>query len=76
MIVSPEKISSDTLRNLVSEFIGREGTDYGEQEVEMSIKVEQVMAQIRAGEVVVTYSEKEESVNLLPAHEVRGLTSW
>lgn len=73
MIVSPEKVSVDTLKNLVTEFIGREGTDYGEYEVEMITKVEQVMEQIRVGEVVITYSDEEESVNLLSAHKAREL---
>ena len=73
MIVSPEAISTETLRNLVLEFIGREGTDYGVHEVDMDTKVQQVMHQLEQGDVMITYCDETESTNLITRHQAKEL---
>ncbi|MDW6002769.1 YheU family protein [Vibrio mangrovi] len=64
MIVPWQTIDPDTLDNLIREFILREGTDYGEQEVSLEDKVAQVKQQIQTGEAVIVYSELHESVDI------------
>ncbi|MDA0149469.1 YheU family protein [Vibrio sp. LaRot3] len=64
MIVPWQQIDSDTLDNLIQEFVLREGTDYGNQEVSLQTKVEQVRKQIETGEAVVVYSELHETVDI------------
>ncbi|MCG3722171.1 YheU family protein [Vibrio cincinnatiensis] len=64
MIVPWQQIADDTLENLIREFVLREGTDYGEAEVALQDKVEQVKAQLHAGEAVIVYSELHETIDI------------
>ncbi|MDA8621221.1 YheU family protein [Psychrosphaera sp.] len=67
MIIPWKNISSDALEGIIEEFIMREGTDYGEHEVSFSDKKEQVLNQLKLGEIVLVFSELHETVNLMPA---------
>lgn len=71
MLIPWEQIPADTLRALIEEFVSREGTDYGEYEVALSGKVEQVLKQIQAGEVLITWDEAAQSAGLLRKHDYR-----
>lgn len=64
MIVPWQDIAPDTLENLIREFILREGTDYGEIEVSLDQKIEQVKALLVSGEANIVYSELHESVDI------------
>ncbi len=64
MIVPWQDIAPDTLENLIKEFILREGTDYGEVEISLDKKVQQVKALLASGEAVIVYSELHESVDI------------
>lgn len=71
MIIPFERISPDALQGLVEEFITREGTDYGWEEVTLATKVEQVKQQLRRGEVVIVFDPTSESVSLLTKYQAR-----
>ena len=47
LIVPPEKLSEEVLVNIVKEFVLREGTDYGAQEMTLDTKIQHVMSQIK-----------------------------
>ncbi len=64
MIIPWQQIAPDTLENLIKEFVLREGTDYGEQEVSLQSKVDQIKAQLESGEAVVVFSELHETVDI------------
>lgn len=64
MIVPWQQIASDTLENLIREFVLREGTDYGDIEITLQQKVEQIQAQLKSGEAVVVFSELHETVDI------------
>lgn len=70
MIIPSSELSPDVLRSIVESFVLREGTDYGEQEVEFTQKVEAVIKQIQTGEVVVQYSELHETIDLVLRKDV------
>lgn len=72
MIIPYQQIDPETLDNLITSFVLREGTDYGDQEVPLTDKVEQVKQQLQSGVVVIVYSELYESVDLRLAKEVKG----
>jgi len=57
VIVPWQQLSPDALRGLVEEFVTRDGTDYGESEVSLERRVDQVMARLRSGEAVLLFSE-------------------
>lgn len=70
MIIPYKEIDSDTLNTLIEHFVLREGTDYGDVEISMAEKVQQVLNQLAHGDVVIVYSELHETVNILPKSEV------
>lgn len=66
MLIPYEQLSPDTLQALIEEFINREGTDYGEQEISIKTKISHVMSQLKEGSIVIGYDEQSETVTLLP----------
>ncbi|GLQ73332.1 hypothetical protein CW749_06425 [Vibrio sp. vnigr-6D03] len=64
MIVPWEQIETDTLTNLIKEFVLREGTDYGASEISLNEKVDHVRAQLQSGQAVVVFSELHETVDI------------
>ena len=65
MIVPWQQLAADTLQNLIEEFVTRDGTDYGESEIPLTTRVEQVQRQLRSGEVVIWFDSVTESVTLM-----------
>ena len=65
MIIPYQQLSREALLGLIEEFITREGTDYGEQEIVLEHKVKQVERQLASGEVVIVFDAASESVSLL-----------
>jgi uncharacterized protein len=62
--VPPEMLAEGTLRSVVESFVLREGTDYGEREVDFETKVAQVMAHLRAGRAQLLFDPATDSVTL------------
>lgn len=73
MIIPYAQLSSDALQGLIEEFITREGTDYGEEEMLLSVKVEQIKQLLRRREVVVVFDIATESVSILPRRDAELL---
>ena len=69
MIIPHGSLSTEALQGLIEEFIMREGTDYGWEEVSLSTKVAQVKKQIEKGDVVIVFDASTETVSLLTRHE-------
>ncbi|MBF9001771.1 MULTISPECIES: YheU family protein [Vibrio] len=69
MIVPWQQIDPETLENLIREFVLREGTDYGDHEIPLQQKVDQVKHQIQTGDAVVFYSELHETVDIKLKHQ-------
>lgn len=70
MIIPHQDIDPNTLDNIIKEFVLREGTDYGMDDVEIAQKIEDVKAQLNQGSAVIVYSELYETVNIMPKSEV------
>lgn len=66
MIIPYERLSADVLQALIEEYITRDGTDYGEVEVPLSEKVEQVRDQLRQQDIVIVFDPVLESASLQP----------
>ena len=54
-----------TLRNLVAQFVLRDGTDYGEREYSLDEKVAQVICQIESGEARIVFDPESESCDIV-----------
>jgi uncharacterized protein len=57
-------LSTDTLSAVVDEFILRNGTDYGAEEIEHSVKRTQLLQQIQSGKVRIVFDATTESLTL------------
>ncbi|HWK55013.1 MAG TPA: YheU family protein, partial [Hyphomicrobiales bacterium] len=55
MLIPPDALAPATLRNLVEEFVTREGTDYGDYHHTLADKVAQVLKQLEQGSIVILY---------------------
>lgn len=71
MIIPVDALEPDTLYSLAEAFVLREGTDYGEQEVELDVKVQQVLEKLNSGDAVVVYSELHESVDIKRKEDIQ-----
>jgi uncharacterized protein len=58
-------LADETLRNLIEEFVTREGTDYGDRAYSLADKVLQVRRQLDQGLVVIVYDPHTESCHML-----------
>lgn len=72
MIIPLEKLSAETLTAIIEDFILREGTEYGAEEVSKSAKIIQVKNQLNQGSAVLVYSELHESINILPSDQFKA----
>jgi uncharacterized protein YheU (UPF0270 family) len=60
-----EQLEPETLENLIREFVTRDGTDWGEVDGALEIKVGQVMGQLRRGQARVVFDLKSETANIV-----------
>jgi len=65
--VPHQSLATATLRKLVEEFVTRDGTDYGEQEVPLPKKVEEVLRLLDRGEVVILFDDETGATHVAPA---------
>lgn len=72
MIVPWQQVSPEALEGIIEEFILREGTDYGEQEVNFERKKADILNQLKAGSICIVYSELHETINLMPSDTFNG----
>lgn len=69
MIIPVDTLSSDVLIAIIEEFVLREGTEYGAEDISLNDKIAQVKQQLAQGDIVLVYSELHETVNLLPKEQ-------
>ena len=72
MIIPLEQLSTDTLTAIMEDFILREGTEYGAEDVTKEAKIAQVKKQLEQGHAVLVYSELHESINILPSDQFKA----
>lgn len=64
MIIPWQDLEEETLINIAESFILREGTDYGEQELSLQQKTQNLLTKIRQGKAVIVWSELHESIDI------------
>mgnify|MGYP003336158088 CR=1 FL=1 len=65
------RLNADTLKAVIEEFILREGTDYGTQEVSLDTKKAQVLKQLEKGEVLITFDPRTENCTLMTRQQYK-----
>ena len=69
--IPADRLSDDLLDAVIEDYVLREGTEYGLQDVPLATKIRQVRAQIDRGEVVVLFDPELESCNLVTRQQLR-----
>ncbi|MEM8594540.1 MAG: YheU family protein [Pseudomonadota bacterium] len=65
MKIPYDELSSDVLRALLESVALREGTEYGEQDVELEIKIQQLMRQLERQETCVVFDHVTQSCDVI-----------
>lgn len=60
------RIDPETLQRMIEEFVTRDGADWAESGCALEDKVQQVLRQLRDGQVKVVYDQKTQTANLVP----------
>jgi uncharacterized protein len=71
--IPPEKLSAEIMAAIIEDFIQREGTDYGLVEISAEKKLEQILKQIKRGDVKVVFDQTAESVSLITKRDFEKL---
>ena len=61
ILINTTLLAPETLTNILSEFILRNGTDYGIHEIQLDKKIEQLRQQINHKKLVLVYDEDSAS---------------
>ncbi len=75
VIIPYDQLSPDALYGVVEEFVTRNGTDYGEREASLEVKISQVINQLESGEVVIVFDQDSESCNIIRSDDP-ALLGW
>ena len=60
-----DRINPETLRNMIQEFVTRDGADWGEAGCTLEDKVEQVLRQMRDKKVKVVFDLTSQTANIV-----------
>lgn len=72
MIIPPNSMPEDTLVAVLQEFINREGTDYGAEELSLDEKVARLRPQVASGDVLIVFDDTSQSVHLVPKEQYQA----
>lgn len=72
MIIDPKSLSEEALIGVLEEFIGRDGTDYGEVELSLEQKIARLKPQLKSGAVLIVFDQASEQVNLIAKDDYDG----
>lgn len=64
--VPAARLAEETLQALLEEYASRDGTDYGERELDLEEKVANLRRQLDAGELLILYDAGSEQWDLAP----------
>ena len=60
-----QEINPETLRNMIEEFVSRDGLDWGDAGGSMEAKIEQVLRQFKAGKIKVAFDLTSQTANIV-----------
>ncbi|MBW2520664.1 MAG: YheU family protein [Deltaproteobacteria bacterium] len=61
-----DQIDPETLRNMIQEFVTRDGADWGEPGCALEDKIAQVMKQLKNKQVKVVFDLNSKTANIVP----------
>lgn len=64
IVVPYQKLSADALDGILEDFVGREGTDYGDYDYSLSDKKAQVLAQLQSGQATLLFDPVQQTCHI------------
>ena len=65
MLIPHQQLSAEALQSLIEDVVTRDGTDYGEFETALAVKVAQVKKQLDQGVLVISFDDKDDSIAIV-----------
>ena len=69
MIIPYQSLAETTLNAIIEAFVLREGTEYGENDISLEKKINDVKQQLINDTAVLVFSELHQTVNILPTDQ-------
>jgi uncharacterized protein YheU (UPF0270 family) len=66
-----DQLLPGTLESVIEEFVTRDGTDYGEAEMPLPRKVDQVKQQLKSGRAVILFDLSTQTCNIFSKDDQR-----
>ncbi len=66
MLIPHQQLSAEALQSLIEDVVTRDGTDYGEIETALAVKVAQVKRQLDQGVLVIFFNSEDDSIAIVP----------
>jgi hypothetical protein len=70
--ISCEKLSPETLRAVIEEYVTRSGTDYGDVEVPLEQKVRQVHRELLSGKARILFDTIDQTCNIVSKDDFKS----
>ena len=71
LVIPHAELNEDTLRRVIEAYVLREGTEYGDHDVTLERKVEQVLAQLQHGTAHVVFHPDSESIDIVATRDTK-----
>ena len=71
--IPPERVPPETLAALLEEYASRDGTDYGEREVPLAEKREDLARQLACGELALLFDSDSDSWDIVSREQALDL---
>lgn len=71
MLIPYSQISAESLHALIEDFITRDGTDYGQNEMSMLEKAAHLLTLLKTGKLMITYHDDTQTYGLVTREEVK-----
>lgn len=69
VIIPYDQLSPEALYGVVEEFVTRDGTDYGEREVSLEVKISKILSQLKSKEAVIVFDKESQSCNIVKSDD-------
>ena len=70
MIIPYHELSAEALQALIEDFVTRDGTDYGWDEMSMQDKAAHLLALLKTGDVLISYNDDTQTCGLVTREEL------
>lgn len=60
-----ESLAPETLENVLSDIVSRDGTDYGDYDLSLDQKREQALRALKSGDAVLLFDTESETIQLV-----------